>query len=403
MVWKVFKRSLFWKLFFSNLLVIMVGLAVMFAAIQIAMPAGFTRHIDEMNLIMSEGGMPMTGGMGMGQRGLGAGPSSGRGMMGQQLFTLFNQAVSESLAAALAAAVIAAVAVSAFVSYHIVKPVRRMTLAAEHIAGGSYSDRVAEPPHKTEQDLDELGRLALRFNQMASNLENIETMRRQLIGDVAHELRTPLTTIKGSMEGLMDGVLPARPETFAQIEREADRLQRLVEDLQELSRVEGGAYRLNIHAVPVARLFEGVFHRLEKRYIEKGVRLVVITPAPGLPAVFVDEDRIEQVLMNLVANALQYTPEGGQVTLSACQAGQSVEITVHDTGIGIPAEHLPHVFDRFYRIDKSRSRLHGGSGIGLTIAKYLVEAHGGAIHAKSEGEGCGSSFVFTLPLVTNSL
>lgn len=194
----------------------------------------------------------------------------------------------------------------------------------------------------------------------------------------------------------MDGVLPADDSTYQSVYREADRLKRLVSNLQELSRVESGAYELDRHPVPVVSLISGVFKRLEGQFTEKGVALDLAVPE-SLPALLVDEDRIGQVLLNLVGNALQYTPAGGQVTISAEQKNHEVQITVSDTGIGLSPEHLPYVFTRFYRVDKSRSRAGGGSGIGLTIARHLVEAHGGQIWAQSAGVGKGSQFVFTLP------
>ena len=231
---------------------------------------------------------------------------------------------------------------------------------------------------------------------MAASLEQTEVMRRQLIADVTHELRTPLTAVKGSMEGLIDGVLPADEGTFQQIISEAERLQRLVNDLQELSRVEAGAYELNIHSIRVSDLLTTIKARLGRQFEEKGVILEITLPN-DLLQVLADEDRIGQVLLNLVGNALQYTPPGGKVQVTAAAQRDEVYIAVSDSGMGIPAEHLPHLFTRFYRVDKSRSHAGGGSGIGLTIAKYLVEAQGGSIWAQSEGAGRGSTFTFSLP------
>jgi histidine kinase len=199
------------------------------------------------------------------------------------------------------------------------------------------------------------------------------------------------------MEGLIDGVLPATPETFQQIHAEADRLNRLVDDLQELSRVEAHAYELEIRPVDVRTLVQTVTKRLASQFEAKRIALNTDL-APDTPRVLADEGRIIQVLTNLAGNALQHTPEDGEVVIAAKQINNEVQISVHDTGTGIPAEHLPHIFDRFYRADKSRSRrAGGGSGIGLTIARALVEAHGGRIWADSTGEGQGSTFTFTLP------
>ena len=192
-------------------------------------------------------------------------------------------------------------------------------------------------------------------------------------------------------------MLPASPETFQQIHQEAERLNRLVDDLQELSRVEAGAYEMDLHPVDLASLINTVVKRLGGQFKDKGVKLTVNLPS-DLPHVQADDDRIIQVLTNLVDNALRYTPAGGEVTLLASRSGSQVQVTVKDTGVGIPPEHLPHIFTRFYRIDKSRSRQAGGSGIGLTITRHLVEAHGGRIWVESEGKGQGSAFTFTLPV-----
>jgi signal transduction histidine kinase len=249
--------------------------------------------------------------------------------------------------------------------------------------------------------LDELDLLALTFNQMADKLEKTETMRRQLIGDVTHELRTPLAAIKGYMEGLMDGVLPATPDTYQQVHSEADRLERLVNGLQELSRVEAGAYQLKLESISPVKLIESVVSHLNRQFEEKGIHLEEKLD-DDLPNVFVDKDRILQVLTNLVGNALQYTPAGGRVAITAARVKSEVIISVTDTGIGISPDNLPLIFNRFYRTDKSRARVSGGSGIGLTIAQALVKAHHGRIWAESAGEGKGSVFYFTLPVVADN-
>jgi histidine kinase len=307
------------------------------------------------------------------------------------LYTSFQESFSEALTWAALAAGAAALAVSLYLSQRVVNPVRAMTAASQRIAAGDYEERVQEP------GTDELGQLANSFNQMAGKLGQVENMRRQLIGDVAHELRTPLTAIKGSMEGLIDGVLPESTETYHQIHQEADRLNRLVDDLQELSRVEAGAYELELHPVELSALVKTVVKRLGNQFEEKDVRLTINLPA-DLPHIQADADRIIQVLTNLLSNALRYTPADGQVSLHASRHGSHVHITIEDTGVGILTEHLPHILTRFYRVDKSRSRQAGGSGIGLTITKHLVETHGGRIWVESEGKDQGSAFTFTLPV-----
>ena len=286
---------------------------------------------------------------------------------------------------------------SFLISRQVVNPVKRMMKLSHRIADGEYKERLTLSRGVRSDQLDELDQLALSFNQMADKLEKTETMRRQLIGDVTHELRTPLAAIKGYMEGLMDGVLPADPEIYQQVDAEIDRLQRLVNDLQELSRVEAGELQLNPVSVSTASLIETIRGNLGRQFEEKGIQLE-INVEPELPHVLVDRDRILQVLTNLVGNALQYTPEGGRVSIHAVRERSEIVISISDTGIGISPNHLPLIFNRFYRTDKSRTRASGGSGIGLTIAQALVKAHHGRIWAQSGGEGKGSTFNFTLPI-----
>jgi histidine kinase len=329
--------------------------------------------------------------------------------MGSDLYDNFRSAMGESLIRAGLAAFIVAVIVSIFVSRRVVSPVQEMTSVSQYIADGHYDQRVQIPGNISSGDLDELDQLALSFNQMAEKLFQTEHMRRQLIGDISHELRTPLTTIKGSMEGLIDGILDPIPETFSNIHREADRLQRLVNDLQELSRVEAGAIPINQKFQKIHPIIEAIIQRLHQQFKDKGVSLDAHY-SQDLPLVSTDEDRASQILINLLGNALQYTPAGGKVSVQVKPAnhkthpqlpvGDWLLVSIKDTGIGIHPEHLPHLFTRFYRVDKSRSRVRGGSGIGLTIAKHLVDAHGGQIWVESQGVGKGSTFIFSIPTAT---
>jgi signal transduction histidine kinase len=376
------RRHLGVKLFLSYLVVILVGTVVVASTAELLVPTAFDRHLAVMSSMMSSmmGGSVQT--------------------LDQSLYTNFRAAVTEALGIASLAATIMAVITSLFVSRQVVAPVQAMMAASQRIAEGNYAERVRVPGNINKGEQDELGQLALRFNQMAARLEQTENMRRQLIGDVTHELRTPLTTIKGSMEGLIDGVLPASDETYTQIYHEADRLQRLVNDLQELSRVEAGAYELHLSQASLEEVVQATIARLGRQFEEKGVALTTRVPE-DMPPIRMDSDRIGQVLLNLVGNALQYTPAGGSVHIQAVHQPGEVQVSVADTGIGIPPEHLPHLFTRFYRVDKSRARTGGGSGIGLTIARHLVEAHGGRIWAESQGAGKGSRFTFTLPDVSN--
>ncbi len=373
---KYIRERLGAKLFLANLMVILIGVIILAITIQVTIPAAFNRHMGT----MTDNDMGM---MGQGQ---------GQGL-GRTLFENFRASMFESLGYAVTASVLAALLVSLFLSRRIVAPIRTLTDASQHIAEGHYEKRV------DVNGSDEIAQLATRFNQMATQLEQVESMRRQLIGDVTHELRTPLTSIKGYMEGLVDGVLPSTPETFDQIHHEADRLSRLVDDLQELSRVEAKAYSLDVRSVTVSNLVQTTVKRLTPQARDKRITLHPNLPA-DLPPLQADEDRITQVLVNLVANAIQYTPEGGDVTISAACQADEIHISVKDTGVGIPPEHLANLFTRFYRVDKSRLRnAGGGSGIGLTIAKHLIEAHGGRIWVESKGEGQGSTFTFSLKIV----
>jgi two-component system, OmpR family, sensor histidine kinase BaeS len=375
-----FRKRLGAKLFLSYLAVIVVGTLTLASTVELIVPAAFERHLHSMRSSM-----------------IGRHMGTFADELEDDLYISFRTAVTQAIGtAALAAGLVAAIA-SLLVSRRVVAPVRQMMQASQRIAEGRYDERVAVPGNIARGDLDELGELALHFNQMADRLEKTETLRRQLIADVSHELRTPLTSIKGFTEGLIDGVVPPHQEIYLHIHREAERLARLVSDLQELSRIEAGAYELQRQPVLVSKLVESVIFRLERQYQEKEVALQSSIPE-GLPPVWVDEDRLGQVLLNLVGNALQYTPAGGQVDIMAAKVGGEIKISIRDSGEGIALEHLPQLFTRFYRADKSRARAAGGSGLGLTIARHLVEAHGGRIWAESLGPGKGSRFTFTLPL-----
>jgi len=380
---KMIRRHLGWKLFISYVVVIVVGVVSLAVTAELHTPTAINRHMAEMASMMG-GSM---------------------GMM-TDLTESFTRAVNEVLLVAASLAFVTAVLISTFVTRRIVRPVQAMKAASQRIADGRYDERVQAAG---EDELAELGR---SFNRMAHQLAQTEERRRQLIGDVAHELRTPLSSIKSVMEGLQDGVLPPEPKTFASVEQELNRLQRLVRDLEALSRAEAGQIQLEKERINPAELVETAVTRLRPQFTDKQVSLNTDVP-PNLPAITVDPARMTQVLLNLLGNALQYTPSGGQVSVQCSVIGSqySVDnehclpnndycllITVTDTGIGLTAEQLSHVFERFYRVDKSRSRAGGGSGIGLTISKHLVEAHNGRLAAASPGLNQGSSFTIILPI-----
>lgn len=280
----------------------------------------------------------------------------------------------------------------------ITSPLGKMQKAASQIASGDLSARV-EVGSK-----DELGDLAQSFNEMAENLSGAEDQRRQMAADVAHELRTPLAAIQATLEGMQDGILPADQEQIGALVTETALLNRMVEDLRLLSLAEAGMLQLDIQKADAGGLIQRVMDLMLPLASQQGVELIN-EPAGKLPPVRADAGRIAQVLNNLVSNALRYTPKGGRVTLGAALDPESghVLFSVADTGTGIEPGDLPHVFDRFYRSDKSRSRGSGGSGLGLAIARQLVEAHGGTIRAESpagtgkNGEPCGTRIIFFLP------
>lgn len=277
------------------------------------------------------------------------------------------------------------------VRQRIVKPIQEMKQASLQIAAGNYYKRLPIYPSI------ELNDLAQTFNQMAATIEAAEERRVALIGNVAHELRTPLGNIRATMEGLIDEVLIPGVGTFLSVQREVSRLQRLVYQLEELSQAESSQIHLKKQAVDFKRLIDDVGGRLAVQYEDKGVELHINCPS-SLPLLFLDADRITQVLINLLGNALQYTPPGGMVQVQVRQGVNEIVTQVTDTGIGLPEADLTRVFERFYRADKSRARSSGGNGIGLTIARHLVLAHNGRIWAESTGLGQGAAFTFTLPI-----
>lgn len=377
---KFLRKYLALKLFLSYVVVVLVGALVLVTAARLSVPAAFDNHLAQMSVMMSNSDMMNTS-----------------QSMEMDLFTNYSAAVSEAVSLAAIAALFAAVLASFFISRQVVTPIQRMMKLSHRIAEGEYEERLTISGSLQSDQVDELDQLALSFNQMADKLEKTENMRRQLIGDVTHELRTPLTAVKGYLEGLMDGVLTADPDTYQQIHTEINRLQRLVNDLQELSQVESGAFKLEFTSISPAILLETIQRNFGYQFEEKNLHLDM-EMEPNLPKILIDKDRIIQVLTNLVGNALQYTPAGGKVVIKVHRDNSNLLFSVSDTGIGISTEQLPNIFNRFYRTDKSRTRASGGSGIGLTIARVLVKAHQGRIWAESDGEGKGSTFSFSIPI-----
>lgn len=303
----------------------------------------------------------------------------------------FSRAILVSLAVSIAVATLAALAVGWFVSRRAVRPLRELSEAAGAVASGDYTVRVRRSGYGAELDS-----LADAFGQMASSIARTEKSRAEVLRDLSHELRTPLTTVRGYHEAIADGVLPADRATFERIEAEISRIERLVDDVGRVSIAEERGLSLHLSEVAVGDLLRVAARAEELAFEAKGVRLTLGLDGSAR-SVIVDPDRMQEVLANLLENALRHTPAGGHVDLSARSVAEGVEITVKDSGDGIAAEHLPRVFERFYRVDDGRSRGVGGSGIGLAITRALVEAHAGHIRAESAGAGKGAGFVVTLP------
>ena len=301
----------------------------------------------------------------------------------------FLDRVRQSLLLAGALAVSLALLLGLLISWRLTAPLRQLTHAAGAIAAGDLSQRVPA------RGGDELGEVGQAFNRMAASLEAGETLRRNMMADVAHELRTPLTVIQGNLQAILDGVYPLDEAQVASLFDETRLLTRLVDDLRELALAEAGQLRLDHETVDLALLAQGVVGNFSPGAEAAGVKLECAISGEGLE-VTGDADRLGQVLRNLISNALRHTPAGGRVTVSVSRSGDRVHLEVADTGTGISPEDLPHVFDRFYRGDKSRSRRGGGAGLGLAIARQLVIAHGGEIAAESV-LGAGTTFRVTLP------
>ena len=303
----------------------------------------------------------------------------------------FRDAGLVSLGVALLAALVVAALVSAYVTRRIAGPVQALATAAEEVAAGHYSARLPAPGIGAEFDS-----VTASFSAMAARLESVEQTRRRLLADLAHEMRTPLATIDAYLEGFEDGVATLDPDTARLLRAQTRRLTRLSEDVTAVSRAEEHQLELQPVLVAATSLVDVAARAAQGAYDDKGVQLAVDVPA-DLPVVQVDVDRFGQVLANLLDNALRHTAPGGRVQVRGSASAGEVVLEVVDAGSGIPAEHLPHVFERFYRVDAARDRQHGGSGIGLAIAKAVVEAHDGHIAAASDGAGRGATFTVRLP------
>jgi len=270
----------------------------------------------------------------------------------------------------------------------IIAPIKALSQATQQIAHGDLSHRIPATSN------DELGELATAFNTMAEDLERQQELRRRAMNDIAHELRTPLSVLQIELESLEDGLTEPTPEVISGLQTELGRLNHLVEDLRVLALTDAGELHLEWAPLDLGELLYGMLERVRSSAREK--ELTLSAEMPETP-VFVEGDarRLSQVLLNLLSNAIQHTPAGGSISVTlSLRDATTAQVAVRDTGEGIPAEHLPHIFERFYR--PAVARTPKGTGLGLSIAKNLIEAHGGSIWVESE-EGRGSTFTFTLP------
>ncbi|MBC1220799.1 HAMP domain-containing histidine kinase [Nostoc sp. UCD121] len=360
------KMGLRTRLFFSHLVVMIVGVASLVSISKISSPRLFVLHLEGLenqgfNLIDIR----------------------------TELVTGFELAWQRSTIWSVLVGTTAAGGLSYWVSRRIMQRLTEMEQITQKFAAGQMDARLPM------SDIPELNGLGASFNRMAASLEGVEARRREVIGDMTHELRTPLTVVRGYLEELADGEIEASPEIYRRLAKETRRLERLVNDLQELSKAEAGYLPINIQRVNLRPLLESLVEKFTDQLLEDGPVLLLQCPSV-LPLVLADIDRTEQVLVNLLGNAVRYTNEGS-ITIRVGTEASLLWIAVSDTGIGIAPENLPHVFERFWRADQSRDRHSGGTGIGLTISRRLIELQGGQIQVESE-LGVGSTFRFFLPL-----
>jgi two-component system OmpR family sensor kinase/two-component system sensor histidine kinase BaeS len=315
-------------------------------------------------------------------------PASGVPFTASESEALLDRWNRAALVAALIGGVLSLL-LALLLAYGLLRPVRALTRASAALSAGDLSQRVPA------RGSDEMALLARTFNQMAESLQHAEETRRALTADIAHELRTPLAVQRANIEAMQDGIFPLEPANLQPVLDQNLMLTRLVEDLRTLALADSGQLELERTPTELATLIQNVVERFTPSAATR--RLHIFTELPEGPIRFFNLDplRIEQILNNLLSNALRYTPDGGLVTCHLAY-GEKVVFTIHDSGPGIPPEALPHVFDRFYRADKSRSRAEGGTGLGLAIARQLAEAHGGTLTAANHSQG-GALFTLTLP------
>lgn len=304
-------------------------------------------------------------------------------------------AMNRALLMAVVVAGFVGLAIALILSQSLTAPLRQLTGAMQRFARGERNLPLPRPSR------DEVGDLTRSFQGMMSDIERQESLRKEMTADIAHELRTPLAVLRANIEALADGVYPLSPDNLLPLQDSVDLLSRLVEDLRILALADAGQLTLYTTAVDVAALLQRIAARFLP-HAAQHAQQIEMNLVGELPSIQADPQRLEQVLGNLLSNALHITPPNGRILLGAVPDGTSIRITVEDSGPGIPPEDLTKVFERFYRVDNSRARTEGGSGLGLAIARKLVEAHGGRIRAENRAEG-GARLIITLPVQTPPL
>jgi signal transduction histidine kinase len=355
------------RLFLSHIIVMIVGLLTLLAIGKISSPRFFIYYLERIEV----DGFTVP-------------------QVRRQLVQSFEDAWSQGAFWSVVIGATTAGGLSYLVTKRIVQPLIQMEEITKKLAAGNLEERV--PAH----EIPEVNQLATSFNRMAATLEGVEQRRRELVSDLTHELRTPLTVLRGYLEGLSDGTIEPSGDIYQRLSRETIRMQRLVNDLQELSKMEAGYLPIDARPVDLYPLLTLIVRKFADQLFAENSPQIQLDYPPNTPLALADPERVEQILVNLISNALRYT-QAGSITVQVRSEADKLWIAVVDTGQGIAAEDLPHVFERFWRADRSRDRNSGGTGIGLAICRRLVELQGGTIEATSQ-LGKGSNFRFSLPL-----
>ncbi|AMW30017.1 MULTISPECIES: sensor histidine kinase [Oscillatoriales] len=359
------------RLFLSHLLVMLIGVTSLVIIGKISSPRFFVRSLEQLE-----------------------GPGFRLQYVRTRLVEGFEIAWNRSTFWSVLAGTTAAVCLSYWVTKRITQPLTEMEEITHKFAKGNLSERMSS------SEIHELNQLAMSFNQMASSLQDVEQKRRELISDLTHELRTPITVVRGYLEEMAEGRISPSPDIYQQLTKETKRLERLINNLQELSKVESGYLPINPQPLALRPLLESLVQRFSDQLLEEGPMLE-LDFSEELPLALADVDRTEQILVNLLGNAIRYTKHG-LIKIEVYTHGGYLFVDVSDTGIGISEADLPHVFERFWRADRSRSRNYGGTGIGLAITRRLVELQGGEIFVSSQ-LGKGSTFTFSLPIPSSQI